>query len=214
MTFIQKLSYFIKKKIYFLSLLDTRIFHFKRFNPFILISFLVVFSLIFFITSNLIGKREDGVMIQEFEASHGTVADMWEDHKEGRETSLNPLGLVEALIGAMNHSAALSDDKTEAEKITQFTSKLRDTIHQCMVNDEGTRDLCGPTGLTTEGFVDIVGKRMAGIPSGLSRVDSFNPAAMVGWKKLDQEAVRNLFEEFDADKSGVINFERSNREYT
>ena len=76
-----------------------------------------------------------------------------------------------------------------------------------MVNDEGTRDLCGPTGLTTEGFVDIVGKRMAGIPSGLSRVDSFNPAAMVGWKKLDQEAVRNLFEEFDADKSGVINFE-------
>ena len=160
-----------------------------------------------FITSNLIGKREDGVMIQEFEASHGTVADMWEDHKEGRETSLNPLGLVEALIGAMNHSAALSDDKTEAEKITQFTSKLRDTIHQCMVNDEGTRDLCGPTGLTTEGFVDIVGKRMAGIPSGLSRVDSFNPAKMVGWKKLDQEAVRKLFEEFDADKSGVINFE-------
>ena len=57
MTFIQKLSYFIKKKINFLSLLDTRIFHFKRFNPFILISFLVVFSLIFFITSNLINKK-------------------------------------------------------------------------------------------------------------------------------------------------------------
>ena len=57
MTFIQKLSYFIKKKINFLSLLDTRIFHFKRFNPFILISFLVVFSLIFFISSNLINKK-------------------------------------------------------------------------------------------------------------------------------------------------------------
>merc|ERR1719399_1750222 len=37
-----------------------------------------------FITSNLIGKRDDGVMIQEFEASHGTVADMWEDHKQGK----------------------------------------------------------------------------------------------------------------------------------
>ena len=57
MTFIQKLSYFIKKKIYFLSLLDTKIFHFKRFAPFILISFLVVFSLIFFITSSLIDKK-------------------------------------------------------------------------------------------------------------------------------------------------------------
>ena len=76
-----------------------------------------------------------------------------------------------------------------------------------MVNDEGTRDLCGPRGLTTEGFIDIVAKRMSGIPSGLTRTESFNPAAMVGWKKIDQDAVRELFEEFDADKSGVINFE-------
>ena len=57
MTFIQKLSYFIKKKINFLSLLDTRIFRINKFNPFILISFLVVFSLIFFISSNLINKK-------------------------------------------------------------------------------------------------------------------------------------------------------------
>merc|ERR1719183_1344223 len=33
-----------------------------------------------FITSNLIGKRSDGVMIKEFEASHGTVADLWHMH--------------------------------------------------------------------------------------------------------------------------------------
>ena len=52
-----------------------------------------------FLTSNLIGKREDGVMIKEFEASHGTVSDMWEAHLRGEETSLNPLGMVEALIG-------------------------------------------------------------------------------------------------------------------
>ena len=30
-----------------------------------------------FINSSLIGKREDGAKIMEFEASHGTVADMW-----------------------------------------------------------------------------------------------------------------------------------------
>merc|ERR1711968_104220 len=103
----------------------------------------------------------------------------------------------------MNHSAALNEDNFEAEKVVQFTSKLRDTIHQCMVNDEGTRDLCGAKGLTTEAFIDIVAKRMSGIPAELSRTESFNPAAMVGWKKIDQDAVRGLFEEFDADKSGV-----------
>ena len=90
-----------------------------------------------FITSNLIGKRDDGVMIKEFEASHGTVADMWEDHKRGEETSLNPLGMVEALIGAMNHSATLSNDKKDADRLLAFTELLRDTIHSCMVNDEG-----------------------------------------------------------------------------
>ena len=38
-------------------------------------------------------------LIKEFEASHGTVADLWHDHLDGKETSLNPLGMVEAIIG-------------------------------------------------------------------------------------------------------------------
>ena len=33
-----------------------------------------------FITSNLIGKTADGTLIKEYEASHGTVADLWEAH--------------------------------------------------------------------------------------------------------------------------------------
>ena len=59
MTFVQKLSYFFKKKINFLSLLDARVFRIKGFNPFVIVSFLVVFSLIFFITSNLINKKNE-----------------------------------------------------------------------------------------------------------------------------------------------------------
>lgn len=39
----------------------------------------------------------------EFEASHGTVADLWQAHLDGKETSMNPLGMVEALLGAMSH---------------------------------------------------------------------------------------------------------------
>ena len=50
-------------------------------------------------------------MIKEFEASHGTVADMWASHLRGEETSFNPLGMVEALMGAMNHAAELTGGK-------------------------------------------------------------------------------------------------------
>ena len=57
MTFIQKISLFIKKKINIVSILDIRIYRIKKFNPIILISFLIVFSLIFLITSNLINKK-------------------------------------------------------------------------------------------------------------------------------------------------------------
>ena len=42
-------------------------------------------------------------LLAEFEASHGTVADLWAAHEAGKETSMNPLGMVEALLGAMSH---------------------------------------------------------------------------------------------------------------
>merc|ERR1719240_887190 len=79
-----------------------------------------------FITSNLIGKAEDGSMIKEYEASHGTVADMWEAHLRGEETSLNPLGMLEALIGAMNHAADLDGSTPQ---IYEYTTQLRSVIH-------------------------------------------------------------------------------------
>merc|ERR1712151_664449 len=69
-----------------------------------------------FITSNLVGRSEDGSLIKEFEASHGTVSDLWQDHLAGKETSLNPLGLVEAMIGAMQHAATLDAEKEPSEE--------------------------------------------------------------------------------------------------
>eukprot|EP00981_Chlorochromonas_danica_P015739 scaffold14367_cov250-Ochromonas_danica.AAC.35 len=82
-----------------------------------------------FITSNLIGKREDGVMIKEFEASHGTVADLWHAHLRGEETSMNPLGLT---FGAMNHSAGLRKKKCwqsqeSSKAIQMFFARLYTT---------------------------------------------------------------------------------------
>ena len=82
-----------------------------------------------FITSNLIGKKDDGTMIKEYEASHGTVTDLWHAHLRGEETSLNPLGLVEAMIGAMQHAAKLEVDAggppEEYEKVMTWTTTLR-----------------------------------------------------------------------------------------
>ena len=57
MTFIQKIKIFWKKKINFLPILDTRVFKFQKFNPFFLITFIIIFSGFFFIASNLINKK-------------------------------------------------------------------------------------------------------------------------------------------------------------
>lgn len=156
-----------------------------------------------FITSNLIGKKADGTLIKEFEASHGTVADMWQQHLEGKETSLNPLGLVEALMGAMNHAAMLSGPETEdAKEMLAFTAKLRKVMHKCMVAGQGTRDLCGPSGLTTEQFVDVVDH---GLNDGeIPPKKEVEQVKFVGKDNVDGAAVDELFKQFDTDDSGQI----------
>lgn len=63
----------------------------------------------------------------EFEASHGTVADLWHSHLRGEETSLNPLGLVVALLGAINHSAELHGGPNRAS-VENFTHTLRKAL--------------------------------------------------------------------------------------
>mmetsp|Transcript_18793 Transcript_18793/g.15393 ORF Transcript_18793/g.15393 Transcript_18793/m.15393 type:complete len:88 (+) Transcript_18793:689-952(+) len=86
-------------------------------------------------------------MIKEFEASHGTATDLWDLHLAGKETSLNPLGLVTALVSAMNHAANVNG---KTEQTLAFTHKLTKVMHNSFSKGYGTRDLCGPAGLTTE----------------------------------------------------------------
>ena len=59
MTIIQKINTFIKKKYNFLSVLYAKAFKIQNFNPFFLISFLVIFSCIFFLSLNLIDKKNE-----------------------------------------------------------------------------------------------------------------------------------------------------------
>jgi len=157
-----------------------------------------------FITSNLIGKSETGEMIKEYEASHGTVADMWEAHKRGEETSMNPLGMVEALIGAMNHSADLAGGRPE---IVNFTTELRSVMHALMVSGQGTRDLCGPSGLTTEQFVDAVAESLE------TRIKPVITEPVIPYEgsDVDEDSLRVLFNELDSDGNGEIDFNELKR---
>jgi len=59
MTIIQKISIFMKKKLNFLSLINAKAIQIQGFNPLILISFLIIFSTLFFVASSLIQKKND-----------------------------------------------------------------------------------------------------------------------------------------------------------
>ena len=86
-------------------------------------------------------------MIKEFEASHGTVADLWHAHNAGKETSMNPLGMVDALLCAMNHAATLAlldveDDfdnckKEQAEGILHYTALVKKAMHNTFRYGQG-----------------------------------------------------------------------------
>ena len=58
MTFIQKISILVKKKIFFLSFLESKALILRKFNPIVLISCLIVFSGIFFISLNITSKKK------------------------------------------------------------------------------------------------------------------------------------------------------------
>jgi isocitrate dehydrogenase len=166
-----------------------------------------------------VGKNDDGTLIKEFEASHGTVSDLWKDHLAGRETSLNPLGLVEAMIGAMQHAATLQVERTNnsveainvKDKVDTFCITLRKAIHNTFRYGQGTRDMAGPSGFTTEDFVAKVAWRLQRYLA-VQEEDYPPPKLSEPDRKfrrnhdVDQEALNAIFQKYDVDKDGVIDF--------
>lgn len=173
-----------------------------------------------FITSNLVGVTDDGTLIKEFEASHGTVSDLWHDHLAGKETSLNPLGLVEAMIGAMRHAATLQaeaypDDKEKQDvkaKIFNYTETLRTAMHNTFRYGQGTRDMSGPTGFTTEDFIAKVAWRLDRYLA--AQLDEAPPPVLAEPDRryrrnfdVDQDAVMALFNKYDENGDGRISLD-------
>jgi isocitrate dehydrogenase len=153
-----------------------------------------------FLSSILNGVNDDGSIIKEFEASHGTVTDMWNAHLAGKETSLNPLSMMEALVGAMKHSAKLAKGH---EDLIEFASKLQAAIHAQMVSGKATRDL-DKDGLTTEQFVDAVLDRLNGkVPLTDTSSQKDKSPTVNEW---NEPLMRKLFKELDLNGDGTIDF--------
>merc|ERR1712167_124234 len=114
---------------------------------------------------------------------------------------MNPLGMVEALIGAMNHAANLEGN---SPAILEYTAQLRGIMHSLMVEGKGTRDLCGPSGLTTEGFIDAVAEKLS---VKVAAAKPATPVVLVAPKDFDEEAMKELFASLDTDGNGMIDYE-------
>ena len=177
-----------------------------------------------FITSNLVGKSDDGSLIKEFEASHGTVSDLWHDHLAGKETSLNPLGLVEAMIGALEHAGTLQAEKfpDDAEKqkikdqIFNYTTTLRTAMHNTFRYGQGTRDMSGPSGYTTEDFIAKVAWRL-GRYLAMQYEEAPPPTLSEPDRKfrrnynVDLEVVNKMWQKYDKNGDGMIDFDEFTR---
>jgi isocitrate dehydrogenase len=159
-------------------------------------------------TSNLMGKAADGTSIQEFEASHGTVTDMWNAHLRGDETSLNPLGLVEALLGAMRFATQRAGPLRGDAQVLDFCDDVRSTIHRAFVSGHGTRDICGDDGLSTEAFIEIVGavldKSLPKTVFNVPRAKRVKPSLEKSFRELDDVLVRKMFNDLDENNDGVL----------
>ena len=73
MAIIQKINTLIKKKYHFLTKLNASVLKIQNFKPFIIIGFLIFFSAIYFISSNLINKinKENKNNLEEITKSNG-----------------------------------------------------------------------------------------------------------------------------------------------
>ena len=59
MTIIQKISIFIRKKFNFSLLLETKVLRVQKFNPLMIVAFLIFFTILFFVSSSIIIKNND-----------------------------------------------------------------------------------------------------------------------------------------------------------
>jgi isocitrate dehydrogenase len=128
--------------------------------------------------------------------------------------------MVEAIIGAMQHAATLDVEKhpgdatkqTTKDQVFNFTSTLRTALHNTFRYGQGTRDMSGPSGFTTEDFIDKVAWRLGRYLA--QQEDEAPPPKLHEPDRkfrrnydIDEQAVSALFAKYDTDGDGSIDFE-------
>ena len=134
---------------------------------------------------------------------------------------MNPLGMTEALIGAMVHSSQLHYDSTGGkdggglDRMKRFTNALREALHNTFRYGQGTRDMAGEEGLTTEKFIEKVAWRLgryvaqyeeeeAGITDEMKSRELSPSRKHRRNYNVDKEALQQIFSKYDTDGSGKI----------
>ena len=86
-----------------------------------------------------------------------------------------------------------------------------------MVEGKGTRDLCGPEGLTTEQFIAEIASRLAVESEVKSKAEQLKQLNLQPPKRsetitpalqnIDLDAIRKMFDDLDTDGNGSIDFQ-------
>ena len=96
-------------------------------------------------------------------------------------------------------------------KILNFTETLREAMHNTFRYGQGTRDMSGPSGFTTEDFIEKVAWRLQRY---LAKQDEeVPPPELVEPTRkyrrnlsIDSEAVNKMFQKFDKNGDGLIDY--------
>ncbi|KAI2500046.1 Isocitrate/isopropylmalate dehydrogenase [Fragilaria crotonensis] len=117
----------------------------------------------------------------------------------------------------MNHAAMLdadahpesSEKQAVKDKVLNFTETLRRAIHNTFRYGQGTKDMSGPSGFSTEAFIDKVEWRLNRYLA--AQLDEAPPPTLSEPSRefrrnfsVDEDAVKTLFDTYDVDGNGQI----------
>lgn len=126
---------------------------------------------------------------------------------------MNPLGMVEALMGSMNHASSLDKlnyGQEMKQDMSNYIKTLRRALHNTFRYGQGTRDMAGPAGLTTEAFIAKVANRLERYMAEQEvavDVAQLKETPKVKVFNVDREALEKMFREFDTDNNGAISID-------